>query len=123
MLGLKRASLPGLEPTRVPCVQCDRREYGLSWGDFCSICREERRIRADRVAKRVGIVAAALMAAWHLWRTPPNLTQRVFAAASVLLVYFVARRLVSRLLIEYLPKELRNRSVESRQDQNAEDPK
>lgn len=121
MLGINRTSLPGLEPTKVPCVQCNRREYGLSWGDYCSLCREERLVKAERTAKRVAIAGAALMGGWHLWRTPPDLTQRIFAAASVLLVYLVVRRLVSRLLLEYLPKELRNRSVEVGQDRTTED--
>ena len=54
-----------------------------------------------------GIVAAVLLAAWLTWKTPPELTQRFFAAASVVLVYVIVRRLVSRTLEEYLPKELR----------------
>lgn len=112
MLGINRSTVPGLNPDKVPCVQCDRREYGLAWGDFCSVCRGERFRKAAHLAKRVAIVAAVAMAAWHLWRTPPDLTQRIFAAASVLLVYLIARRLVSRLVMEYLPRQLRTRSVD-----------
>ena len=91
----------------VPCVQCDRREPGLAWGEFCSVCREARRRRADRLAQRWAIVAALGLAAWLLWNTPVTFTQRLFAAASVLLVYVVVRRLVSRLLQEFMPKEMK----------------
>ena len=97
----------GLAAEPVPCVQCDRREPGLAWGDYCHVCKEERRRRAARTGQRYGIVAAALLAVWLLWTTPPSLTQRIFAAASVLLVYVIVRRFVSRMLEEYLPKELR----------------
>lgn len=112
MLQLKSGGLPGLEGDKVPCVQCDRREYGLAWGDYCSLCREERRRVAEGKAQRIGIAVALLMAAWLFWRTPAELAQRIFGAASVLLVYLIVRRIVSRLLQEYMPKQLRNRSVE-----------
>lgn len=97
----------GLAPEAVPCVQCDRRETGLAWGDFCAVCREARRRKADRIGQRYAIVAAVVMAGYLIWQTPPTLTLRIFAAASVLLVYLIVRRTVSRLLQEYLPKELK----------------
>jgi len=53
-------------------------------------------------------VAAVALAAWFLfWRTPVHSAQRFFAAASVLLVYLVIRRLVSRVLQELMPKEMK----------------
>jgi len=88
----------------VPCVQCDRREVGLGWGEYCSVCREERRREANAKAQRVAIVAAVLMAAYLIWRTPVALGPRIFAAASVFLVYLIIRRVVSRLLMDYMPK-------------------
>ncbi len=105
-LGTRSPLAPGGDP--VPCVQCDRREAGLSWGDFCSVCRRERARRADRLAQRLAIVAALVLAAYLLiWRTPIHFAQRLFAAASVLLVYLVIRRIVSRLLQEFMPKEMK----------------
>lgn len=97
----------GLAPEAVPCVQCDRREPGLSWGDYCHVCREERRRAADRIGRRYAIAVALLLAAWLIWRTPPALPQRFFGAVSVFLAYFIVRRTVSRVIQEYLPKELR----------------
>ncbi|MHB1328749.1 MAG: hypothetical protein ACYC2K_11165 [Gemmatimonadales bacterium] len=56
----------------------------------------------------MAIVAALVLAAYLLfWRTPIHFAQRLFAAASVLLVYLVIRRLVSRLLQEFMPKEMK----------------
>lgn len=101
-----RRSPLGLEGEPVPCVQCERKERGLAWGEFCSPCREERRRKADRAARRYAGAAAILMAAWLLWRTPPTMTQRIFGAASVLLVFVIVRRLVSRLIQEFSPKEI-----------------
>ncbi len=97
----------GLAPEEVPCVQCDRREAGLAWGDFCAICREDRRRKADRTAQRYAIGAGLALGAWLIWRTPPALPQRIFGAVSVVLVYIIVRRTVSRLVQEYLPKEVR----------------
>ncbi len=97
----------GLKGDPVPCIQCDRREPGLSWGDFCTVCREDRRRKANRVAQRYAVIAALILAAWLLWKTPPTFTQRIFGAASVLLVYLIIRRAVSLIIQEYLPKELK----------------
>jgi hypothetical protein len=107
MLGLRRSTIPAVGGEKVPCVQCDRREYGLAWGDYCSVCKERRRRCAEARAQRIAIVAALLMAGYLLWRTPADLGQRIFAGASVLLVYLIIRRVVSRMLQEYMPKELR----------------
>jgi len=96
----------------VPCVQCERREVGLAWGDYCSVCREERRLLAGARAQRAAILAAIAMAAYLFWKTPPKLGPRVFAATSVLLVYVIIRRIVSRLLMDYLPKRSTRPAVE-----------
>jgi len=96
-------SLLGSEP-EVPCVQCDRRERGLAWGDYCSVCKEERRRRANRPARLLSAIAAVLMGAWLTWRTPARLGPRMFAAASVVLTYVVVRRIVFRAAMEFLPR-------------------
>lgn len=89
----------------VPCVQCDRREVGLAWGEYCSVCRRERERRAGRIAQRIAIGGALLLAAWLIWRTPNAFLARLFGAASVLLLYVILRRIVARMVLEYLPRK------------------
>lgn len=75
---------------------------GLAWGDYCSVCRAERERRANRVARRVGIAGAAVLAGWLIWRTPNEFVPRLFAAASVLLLYVVLRRVAARVALELM---------------------
>ena len=89
----------GADP--VPCVKCDRREVGLSWGDYCSVCREEQEGAANRIARRVAVIGAALLGASLVWQGLPDLKARLFGAVSAVLVYLILRRLVSRGVLEY----------------------
>ncbi|MGE0555304.1 MAG: hypothetical protein AB7R55_17880 [Gemmatimonadales bacterium] len=102
--GLGKRSPLGYAADPVPCVQCDRRERGLAWGDFCTICREEREREAKRVGSRIGILGAAILAAYLIWQTPNELMPRIFAAASVLLLYVIIRVFVSKLRYEFAPR-------------------
>jgi hypothetical protein len=86
----------------VPCVRCDRREAGLAWGDYCTVCREERDQSANRIARRVALLGAALLGV-SLWRQGlADFKARLFAGASIVLAYVILRRLVSRGVLEYL---------------------
>src|SRR5262245_56176641 len=89
----------------VPCIRCERREVGLAWGDYCSVCREERNARANRVARRAALVGAALIGLLLLRQNLADFKTRLFAAASVLLTYVILRRLVSRGMLEHLLRE------------------
>ena len=100
----------------VPCVQCERREVGLAWGEFCSVCRKERERRAGRIARRIAIGGALLLAAWLVWRTPNAFLPRLFGAASVLLLYVILRRIVGPMALEYLPKEREREKGDRRMD-------
>jgi len=102
--GLGKRSPLGFAADPVPCVQCDRRERGLAWGDFCTICRAEREQEAKRIGSRIGIIGAGVLAAYLLWTTPNELYPRIFAAASVLLVYVIIRVFVSKLRFEFAPR-------------------
>jgi len=99
----KRSPL-GFAADPVPCIQCNRRERGLAWGDFCSVCRAEREREAKRLGSRLGILGAGALAAYLIWTTPNELAPRIFAAASVLLVYVIIRRFVSKLRYEFAPR-------------------
>jgi hypothetical protein len=81
---------------------------GLAWGDYCTICREERERRAGVLARRIAIAGAGLLAAYLIWDSPNELLPRVFAAVSVLLAYVVLRRLVARAVLDfYTPEKIR----------------
>jgi hypothetical protein len=107
---LETRSRLGYAGEPVPCVQCDRREVGLAWGEYCTVCRQRRERRAARIAQRVAIGGALLLAAWLIWRTPDAFLPRLFGAASVLLLYVILRRIVGRVVVEYLPNETGGRA-------------
>ena len=92
----------------VPCVRCGRREVGIAWGDYCPVCREERNAHANRIAGRVALIGAALMGAGLWFQRLVDFKARLFAAASVLLVYVILRRLVTRGVLEYSLRQDRN---------------
>ena len=93
-----------LGPADVPCVLCDRRERGLTWGDYCSACKKARQHKASRIARKASAVAALIMAVWLLIRVPPQLTPRVYAAVTVIVVYVVVRKIVWQVAMEFLPR-------------------
>jgi hypothetical protein len=104
----ERRSRLGFAGEPVPCIQCDRREVGLAWGDYCTICRKARERRAGAVAQRVAIGGAAVLAAYLIWASPNELLPRIFAAASVLLAYVILRRLVARAVLDFFtPDKIR----------------
>jgi hypothetical protein len=89
----------GAEP--VPCVQCDRREPGLAWGEFCSTCRENQERGATRIARWAALLGAAFLGLLLLLEGLADYKTRLFGAASVLLMYVILRRLVWRGVVEY----------------------
>ena len=89
----------------VPCIKCDRREPGLSWGDYCSVCREELDKKASSIARRAAILGALIMGASLFFQGLTDFKSRLFGAASVLLVYLIVQRVVSRAVLEYQRRE------------------
>jgi hypothetical protein len=94
---------PGGLP-EVPCAKCGRRVAGLAWGDLCPECRAERAGRARRLAHRISIAAAALMAAYVAFRFPGDPMSRLYGAGAVLATYVIVRRVASRVAMEFLPQ-------------------
>ena len=58
-----------------------------------------------------------LLGFYLIWKSPNAFGPRIFAAASVLLVYMIIRRLVTRLVLEYMPK--RDQKVDVGGDERA----
>ena len=95
--------LPGGSP-EAPCVKCQRRVRGLSWGELCPQCRAERWARASRLGGRISLVATALMAAYVALRLPGDPTARFYGAVAVVATYIIVRRIASRIAMEFLPQ-------------------
>lgn len=91
-------------PPEVPCAECGARIAGLPWGERCPDCRARRERRARRVASRISLAAAALMAGWLSFRLPPDPLGRGYAAALVLATYLIVRRIASRVTLEVLAR-------------------
>ena len=66
------------------------------------MCREERDRYAGRLGRRAGLVGAALIGASLWYQGLADFKARLFAGASVVLVYVILHRLVSRAMLEYL---------------------
>lgn len=90
-------------PPEVPCSECGKRVAGLQWGERCPECRAERTRRANRIASRISLAAAVLMAAYLMFRLPEGTSGRVYAAALVLATYLIVRRIAARVAFDALP--------------------
>ena len=94
---LSQSGLP-----EVPCARCGRRLRGLRWGDLCPECQAEREGRASRLARRISIAAALLMAAYVAFRMPADSLARLYAGIAVLATYIIVRRIATKVAMEYL---------------------
>lgn len=91
-------------PPEVPCIECGRRLAGLPWGERCADCRAARERRASKIASRISLAAAVPMAGYLVWRLPQGTSGRIYAAALVLAVYLIVRRIVARVAFDALPR-------------------
>ena len=92
---------PAEWPTEAPCVECGRRTPGLLIGNRCDMCRVERERRASRLAGRISLLAAALVAVWLIMRPLPGAgTGRIWAGVTVLVTYLLVRKIAARALFE-----------------------
>ncbi len=87
----------------VPCARCGTFTKGLQFGDLCADCHRLRAARASRLARRISLAVTALSAAYVALRLPPTPTARLWAAAGVVLLYLVSRRLARKVAMQLLP--------------------
>lgn len=91
-------------PTEAPCIDCGKRTEGLLLGERCPMCQVRRERRAGRLAGRIALGAAALMAAYLVWRPlPGGMAGRVYAGAAVLITYLLVRKIAAVIAIQMLP--------------------
>lgn len=88
----------------VPCARCGARVEGLGWGELCPACRSERQRRANRLARRISLLATLLVGLYAVFRLPPLPIARVYGVIAVLVTYIVVRKVVQRVAIEFLTR-------------------
>lgn len=87
----------------VPCVRCHERIPGLGWGERCPACRAERKRRANRLARRISLVAALVAAVVLGVRVRPGPDARMWIGAGVLATFLLTRVIAQRIAMELLP--------------------
>jgi len=92
-------------PTDAPCIDCGRRTEGLLLGERCPVCQLRRERHASRVAGRIALGAAILMAAYLLLRPLPGggMSGRVYAGVAILITYLLVRKIAAVIAIQMLP--------------------
>ena len=93
-----------------PCVRCGKRAQ-IGWGELCPICRGEREEKAIKLSRWIAVVVAILIGLYAVLTIPPE--RRWYAALAVAGIYLIARRIVTRLAMEFLPRDWENSRVTS----------
>jgi hypothetical protein len=78
---------------------------GLGWAERCPECRWRRERRANRIASRISLLAAALAAVSVFSRLRTTSIGRLWAALIVLAVYLMVRRIAQKVAYQALPDE------------------
>jgi hypothetical protein len=86
----------------VPCARCGTFTKGLQFGELCPDSLRIRSARASRIARLISLAVTALSAAYVAQRLPPTPTARLWAAAGVVLLYLVSRRVVRKVAMQLL---------------------
>jgi hypothetical protein len=95
---------PAAWPTDAPCVDCGKRTEGLLLGQRCPMCEVRRERQAGKVAGRLALVAAVLMAGYLALRPLPGGTSgRVYAGVAVLITYLLVRKIAATVAVQMLP--------------------
>jgi hypothetical protein len=93
-------SLSGLPD--VPCARCGRRGP-IAWGELCPICQGERLVQAVKLSRWVALGSALVVGLYAVLRIPPQ--YRWYSAIAVAGIYLITRRIVTRLAMEFLPRD------------------
>ncbi len=91
-------------PTSAACIDCGKRTEGLLLGQRCPMCVVRRERQASRLAGKLALVAAALMAGYLVLRPLPGGTSgRVYAGVAILITYLLVRKIAATVAIQMLP--------------------
>jgi len=101
-------SLLGSVEPPVPCARCLKQTPGLKWGDLCADCQAELRRRASPLARGISLLAALLVIGYAWLRIVPlTVRSRFWVAACAIATYFLVRKIVSQVAMEYLRNKSR----------------
>jgi hypothetical protein len=92
--------LASLEPP-VPCARCLKKVPAIKWGDLCPDCRTDLARRAMPIARSLSLVSALLVVGYAWLRIPLGPATRVWVAAIAIATYFLTRKIVTQLVVEY----------------------
>jgi hypothetical protein len=93
--------LASVEPP-VPCAECLTRVSGIRWGDLCPDCRERLRRRASPLARRISLFASLLVILYAWLDVPLTPRNKVWVAAIAVGTYFLARKMATQVLMEFM---------------------
>jgi hypothetical protein len=79
---------------------------------LCPICLGERETRAIKVSRWVALGVAFLVGFYAVLRIPPQ--HKWYAAVAVAGSYLIARRIATRLAMEFLPRDWEKRQSDNR---------
>jgi hypothetical protein len=85
-----------------PCARCGKRAR-IAWGELCPICRGEREDKAVRLSRWVALAVAVVIGTYAALQIPPE--RRWYAVVAVAGIYLIVRRIVTRLAVEFLPRD------------------
>lgn len=93
--------LASLEPP-APCAKCGQRVPGVKWGDLCPECLGELRRRASPLARIISLLVVGAVVLYAFSRLTLTMTVRVWVAAIALATYFLVRKIVTQIAVEFL---------------------
>ena len=93
-------SLAGLP--EAPCARCGKRAR-IAWGELCPICQGEREEKAVSFSRWIALAVALVVGLYAVLRIPSE--HKWYSAVAVAGVYLISRRIVTRLALEFLPRD------------------
>jgi hypothetical protein len=75
----------------------------VAWGELCPLCLGEREGKAIALSRWVALGLSILIGVYAVLRIPPE--RRWYAAVAVAGIYLITRRIVTRLALEFLPRD------------------
>jgi hypothetical protein len=86
----------------VPCARCGARVSGIDFGEWCPACAGARDQRARKLAHRISIGGAVLVALYVLLFVPRFGLAQAYGWISVVATLMIVRRVTFRVAREFL---------------------